>query len=300
MDTNLYYNSKVNSRRQEMLTLRLLFVVNQGGSAAMEKKYLTIKEFASLRNVSIGSLHYYEDLGILVPAKINPQTKYRYYLPEQLNTLDTIMLCIELDIPLKELKEYVDESGCMDERKILLRGREAMKKRISEMQEKLEITQFSLDSMEGNKMYRNKTGVYKRTIEERFFIESPCHRQWESFVRNGEKPIRLFREAQERNMAPIFPVGIILHYEKRPTEYSYYFQVLHPEKEDGRIIDIPRNDYFCLQTDLSFQSDIVGMLKDNFQGYERKMVIISNISVEKLHIDSRRSEIQIPADPPIS
>ena len=32
--------------------------------------YLTIREFGSLRGVSVGSLRYYEKLGLLEPAKV--------------------------------------------------------------------------------------------------------------------------------------------------------------------------------------------------------------------------------------
>lgn len=80
------------------------------------KQYLTISEFAGLRNVNINSIRYYEKQKFLMPAWIDPQTKYRYYLPEQLGMLDMILLCIKLGIPLKELKEYIDQSGKLDEK----------------------------------------------------------------------------------------------------------------------------------------------------------------------------------------
>lgn len=38
------------------------------------RKYLTISEFAELRNVNINSLRYYEKLKILLPAWVDPQT----------------------------------------------------------------------------------------------------------------------------------------------------------------------------------------------------------------------------------
>lgn len=101
----------------------------------MKRRYLTISEFAGLRNVRIGSLRYYEKLKILTPARVDPATNYRYCLPEQLKTLGTIMLCVALDIPLKNLKNYVDEDGFLDEKSILETGKKAMQDKISEMQE---------------------------------------------------------------------------------------------------------------------------------------------------------------------
>lgn len=73
--------------------------------------FLSIGELAKLRNVNVQSLRYYEKLGILVPAYINPENGYRYYSLDQIMILDTIILCIDLGIPLKDLKNYVNTEG---------------------------------------------------------------------------------------------------------------------------------------------------------------------------------------------
>ena len=75
---------------------------------------LSIGELTKLRNVNVQSLRYYEKLGILVPVYINPESGYRYYSLEQIMILDTIILCIELGIPLKDLKNYVDDKGQLE------------------------------------------------------------------------------------------------------------------------------------------------------------------------------------------
>ena len=69
--------------------------------------YFTISKFARLRGIDINSLRYYERLGILTPAYVDPRTRYRYYAPEQLSVLDMILLCINLGIPLKQLAAYI-------------------------------------------------------------------------------------------------------------------------------------------------------------------------------------------------
>lgn len=258
----------------------------------MSKKYLTISEFAKLRNVSIGSLRYYEKIKVLVPAKIDPDTKYRYYLPEQLPILDTILMCIELGIPLKELNNYLDENGSLDRIQIMLKGQQVMQEKISEMQAKLEIIQYSLDNIEKNHKYSNRKGVYTREMEERFLLEVPLSENPVELYQKGKMPIELFHEAQERKMSPVFPSGIIIHYEKEPVKVSCYMQILHPKADDSRILHLPKSKYLCLQTDLTFQTDITQLIKDNFHTNE-KNIIISNMIQKKLHFDSRHSEIQM-------
>ena len=63
---------------------------------------LSIGELAKIRNVNVQSLRYYEKLGILIPAYVNPESGYRYYSLEQIMILDTIILCVDLGIPLKD------------------------------------------------------------------------------------------------------------------------------------------------------------------------------------------------------
>ena len=57
--------------------------------------YLKISEFAKLRNVNINSLLYYEKIGVLRPAYVDPHSKYCYDSPEHLIILDTILLSLK-------------------------------------------------------------------------------------------------------------------------------------------------------------------------------------------------------------
>lgn len=257
------------------------------------KHYLTISEFAGLRNVNINSIRYYEKQRILIPAWIDPQTKYRYYLPEQLGVLDTILLCIRLGIPLKELKGYVDQGGKLDQKGILEKGKMRMQAEIAAMQTGIEITQFDLRSMEQNEQYCSQQGVYTREIEERFLIEEPFVGDWDDIVQKEKTAMDLFRTAQDRNMAPVFPAGILIRCETEPVSFSFVVQVLHPDKQDSRILHIPKASFSCLQVELTSQTDIPELLRSHFFMCGVKTVIISNMLLSKLHFDSRHSEIQV-------
>lgn len=243
----------------------------------MPKQYLTISEFASLRNININSLRYYEKLKILTPAWIDPATKYRYYLPDQLPVLDVITLCIKLDIPLKRLKDYVDQNGVLDEKAILEAGRELMQRKIAEMQTGLELTQFNLDSIRQNQLYCDQTGIYTREIEERFFVAEPFSGDWNSIFQKEKTAINLFHDAQAHGMAPVFPAGILINFETAPVSLSFCFQVLHPSLSDKRTVRVPKADFSCLQIDMTSQTSIYQTLKDNFPMERMKTVIISNM-----------------------
>ena len=261
------------------------------------KQYLTISEFAKLRNVDVNSIRYYEKLKILLPAWIDPKTKYRYYLPDQLVLLDIIILCIRLGIPLKDLQRYVDSTGVLDKRRILEDGKAAMQKRVAEMQLGLELIQFNLDNMEQNQAYSSKTGIYTREIPERFFIERPFVGNWSDVGQKENTAMELFQYAQERELSPVFPSGILVHPDAAPNRFSFFFQVLHPSSHEDGIIRIPAGTFACMQTDLTPETQLLDLLEEHFPRQEKGTVVISNMLLNKLHFNSRHSEIQVPQFP---
>lgn len=72
---------------------------------------MSIGNFATLAGVHVKSLHYYEKIGILCPAYVDPSTRYRYYKFQQINTLYAIQSCLELGIPLKSFGQFVSREN---------------------------------------------------------------------------------------------------------------------------------------------------------------------------------------------
>ncbi|MFV2086723.1 MerR family transcriptional regulator [Micromonospora sp. LOL_021] len=68
---------------------------------------LTIGEFATVTHLSVRTLRRYHESGLLVPANVDPDTNYRYYLPDQIATAQVIHRLRELDVPLTEIKSII-------------------------------------------------------------------------------------------------------------------------------------------------------------------------------------------------
>ncbi len=71
------------------------------------KGYFTTGEFAKLCNVRKQTLFHYDNIGILKP-EITGENGYRYYSAMQLDTFNAISMLKELDMPLAEIKEYLN------------------------------------------------------------------------------------------------------------------------------------------------------------------------------------------------
>ena len=115
----------------------------------MRNDLLSIGEVAHLKGVGVKALRYYERIGVLRPAYVNPDTGYRYYALRQMNELDVIVSCVQLGVPLKELADYVSDCGAMDISSLLERAYMLAK-------EKLRDTQAILLELDG---YRREIAV---------------------------------------------------------------------------------------------------------------------------------------------
>lgn len=71
------------------------------------KKYLTIGAFSKLSGISRKNLIYYDEVGVLKPAFVK-ENGYRYYSYNQLDEVSIIMALKDLDIPLKKIKNYIE------------------------------------------------------------------------------------------------------------------------------------------------------------------------------------------------
>lgn len=74
----------------------------------MDRKNLfPIGEVSKLFHISVSSLRHYENIGLLTPAYISPNSGYRYYGTEQFEVLNTIRYLRALDMPLAEIEDFL-------------------------------------------------------------------------------------------------------------------------------------------------------------------------------------------------
>lgn len=78
----------------------------------------TVKEVSQLTGISIRTLRYYDEIGLLKPARIS-ENQYRFYDDKALEKLQEIMFFKEMDIPLETIKKLL-ENPELDRKEILL------------------------------------------------------------------------------------------------------------------------------------------------------------------------------------
>lgn len=83
----------------------------------------SVKEVSALTGISVRTLHYYDQIGLLKPTSCS-EAGYRLYDDKALETLRQILFFKEFDMPLKEIKAII-ENPEFDE-KMILRGQKRM------------------------------------------------------------------------------------------------------------------------------------------------------------------------------
>ncbi|MFM9277603.1 MerR family transcriptional regulator [Paenibacillus jiagnxiensis] len=75
--------------------------------STIKKTYFKTGEFAKICGVNKKTLFYYDDIGLFQPS-ITDEKGYRYYSYHQIKVFYTIASLKELNMPLKEIKAYLD------------------------------------------------------------------------------------------------------------------------------------------------------------------------------------------------
>ena len=86
---------------------------------------MQIKEFAEITGVSVRTLHYYDEIGLLRPADVDRVTGYRFYDDQSLLRMQEILFYRELGFSLKSIGEILsspnyDKDKALKEQKQLL------------------------------------------------------------------------------------------------------------------------------------------------------------------------------------
>lgn len=81
-----------------------------------------IGAFALAAGVPARTLRFYDQIGLLRPARMDPRTRYRLYEPRQLRELAIIVALREAGVPLAEIRRLQGRAGFDHHRRQVLEG----------------------------------------------------------------------------------------------------------------------------------------------------------------------------------
>lgn len=122
----------------------------------------TVKEISDLTGISVRTLHYYDEIGLLKPTD-KSEAGYRLYDDKALEILQQILFFREFDIPLKEIKAVM-ENPTLETNQIL----QMQRKMLVAKKERIERLIASIDGILKGENQMDFAVFSKTEVEEMF------------------------------------------------------------------------------------------------------------------------------------
>lgn len=138
-----------------------------------------ISEFARLSKVSLKTLRYYDQIGILKPRRVDHDTGYRYYSADQLLELNRILIYKELGFTLPQIAQLLQEDISLEN----IQGMFKLKR--SEIQQIIDTEQARLIRIEERMQLIEQEGQFETEQDVRvkaeetrqFLFQTACGRE---------------------------------------------------------------------------------------------------------------------------
>jgi effector-binding domain-containing protein len=127
---------------------------------------IRIGDFSKLSRISVKTLRYYDEMGLLKPVEVDPFTGYRLYEYSQLSTLNRILALKDLGFSLEEIGRFLDDGLSTEQMRGMLKLRETeARQRVQEEAERLERIKSRLRQIE-QESSMSKYDVVIKKVEE--------------------------------------------------------------------------------------------------------------------------------------
>lgn len=163
-----------------------------------------ISEISKISGVSIRTLQYYDEIGLLKPAKVT-ERGYRMYDDTNLSKLGEILLLRELEFPLKQITEILtypgyDRKSAIDSQIELLTMKKERLEKLIEFAEKVKKGEAkkmdfkAFDNREYEKLQAEAKERWGKTDAYKEFEDRSKNKTKDSPMRSGAEMMKIFAE----------------------------------------------------------------------------------------------------------
>lgn len=170
---------------------------------------LSISEFAALMGTSRQTLIYYDRIGLLPPARVDPHTGYRRYDRRQIGVLSLIQTLSGLGVPLAEIRHELAGVSPGRMEAVLRRQRQVLRAEREKLRRREAMIGLRLAQIAESRAAREGTAALVRETEPvPLFVSGPVH------CPKSAVPDRLvvdFYAAADRQGLPMgYPMGYLV------------------------------------------------------------------------------------------
>lgn len=191
---------------------------------------MRIGDFSRLSRITVKTLRYYDEVGLLHPARVDDTTGYRYYAYDQLPRLNRILALKDLGFSLEEIGRLLADDLTTEQMHGMLKLRQAeIRNRVQDEKQRLARVEARLRQIEQEDVVLKYDAVIKRVeplkvAALRDVVPTPPDqgRLW------GEL-MRYLAQYQVQSSEPC----LSLYYDEEYKEKDWDIEVCQPIKDDA-------------------------------------------------------------------
>jgi len=262
-----------------------------------KSKLLSIGEMSKLTGAGIKALRHYEKINILKPTFIDEFTGYRYYNFSQTHAIELIRFAVELDIPLKELTEYIDEQGFMDFEAFVKRGNEVVRSKMKTLERALKFFDFFDEKLALEKEHTIGQ-IYTRRLPRKIFYTIPYEKSFDDVDKHEVAKLFLDMPYDEDDNGDggWVEYGFLSEYTAKGIKRYVFMEVTHdtlPYNPTFQRKIIPAGKYHCRQKDEGQIEQAPEIFKDYLSGKTSFVAIETEVYFCKFNINNPVNELRV-------
>lgn len=145
----------------------------------------TVKQLSSLAGVSVRTLHFYDEIGLLAPTRVG-DNGYRYYGEPAVLRLQQILLYKELGLSLDAIADVIDQPD-FEVVRALESHRQALTRRLSRLRRLMATVDRTLAHLQGDTTMDTKELFTGFSDEEQSRYEQEAEALWGESVRESSR-----------------------------------------------------------------------------------------------------------------
>lgn len=255
---------------------------------------MTVKEVSEITGISVRTLHYYDEIGLLTPSG-KSEAGYRLYDEKALERLRQILFFREFDLPLKDIKTVM-ENPSLDrneilqmQRQMLLRKKERMERLIASIdrllkgEDRMDFEVFSKREIEEiwDSLYENCNEAQKAIFISHYGSKEAWRRQFleraasEEAQHNFAKIVEWYGSKEQAMEAQKNPTdaGLMTAYQKRIT--AIMEKLAEKMGTDVNALEVRElvGEYDFVAKQLYQMQDVTALMLELAQGYQTNEMI---------------------------
>ena len=176
----------------------------------MQKNLLPIGKMAEINHVSITTLRLYDQMGLLKPRYVDPDTGYRYYDWDQNARLDMIAYMKELGVSLKEIGSVLEQGDVALIEQILAQKNEHYHMQMNELRLRHNAVERSIAALERYRKSPLTGTISLEYIDRRLIWGIKCRQNFYAHDIHSyeEMLLELREELQQHGVCHIHSYGV--------------------------------------------------------------------------------------------